>query len=83
MIDESVMEFMQRLEIEDNFAQFTRPNGWLVWINGSSVDSVSAPLPKLYARGTNSVISAGSITQAVKEKPDQVIAAVNAHGGKL
>jgi hypothetical protein len=83
MIDEAVLEFMRRLGIEDKFAQFTRPNGWLVWINGASVDSVSPPMPKLYARGTNTVISAGSWTQGVKEKTEQVIAAVNAHGGKL
>jgi hypothetical protein len=82
-INETVQGFMQRLDIEGNFAKFTRPNGWLVWINGDSVASLRAPLPGEYAAGTQAVISAGSVVQGVKEKPSDVTAAVNAHGGHL
>jgi hypothetical protein len=47
-IEESVQEFMTRLRITKNFAQLTRPNGFPVWINGSAVDSIRAPLPNEY-----------------------------------
>jgi hypothetical protein len=83
MIDESVLGFLKRLEIEGEFAQFTRPNGWLVWINGSSVSSVRAPQKGEFAPSAKSVISTDSLTQCVKEGLEQVIAAVNAHGGTL
>jgi hypothetical protein len=82
-IDETVQEFMRRLRIEDKFAQFTRPNGWLVWVNGPSVSSIRAPLRGEFARGTKTVISAGSFLQGVKETPDKVIAAINDHHGEL
>ena len=44
MIDETVPAFMRRLEIEKEFGKFTRPNGWPVWINVSSINSVRPPI---------------------------------------
>jgi hypothetical protein len=83
MIDETVSAFMHRLGVNGAFAQFTRPNGWLVWINGASVRSVR-PAPKgEFAPGAHTIVSAGSLIQCVKEKPEHVIAAIKAHGGKL
>src|SRR5262245_27195563 len=44
-ISESVQAFMTRLHITKNFAQLTRPNDFPIWINGSAVNSIRAPLP--------------------------------------
>ena len=83
MIDETVPAFMRRLEIEKEFGKFTRPNGWPVWINLSSINSVRAPIKGEYPRAAKAVIATDSLTQSVKEKREEVAAAVNAHGGTL
>jgi hypothetical protein len=82
-ISESVEAFMKRLRITKNFAQLTRPNGFAVWINGSAVVSIRAPLPNEYVVGVKTVIFADSLTQGVKESPADVTAVVNDHGGDL
>jgi hypothetical protein len=80
-ISESVVTFLTRLKIAANFAQFTRPNGSPVWINGSSVATIRSPVQGEYIPGVNTVISAAGLTQGVKEAPAAVTAALNAHGG--
>jgi hypothetical protein len=82
-ISEGVQAFMKRLRVTKNFAQLTRPNGSPVWINGSSVSSIRAPLPNEYVAGVNTVVSAGSLTQGVQETLVDVTTAINAHGGDL
>jgi hypothetical protein len=82
-ISEAVQAFMKRLGVTKNFAQLTRPNGSPVWINGSSVSSIRAPLPNEYVAGVNTVISAGSLTQGVEETLADVTTAINAYGGDL
>ena len=82
-ISESVDVFMKRLRITKNFAQLNRPNGFAVWINGSAVLSIRAPLPNEYVAGVKTVIFADSLTQGVKESPADVTVAVNDHGGDL
>jgi hypothetical protein len=82
-ISESVESFMTRLRIGKRFAQLTRPNGFAVWINGSAVVSIRAPLPNEYVAGVKTVIFADTLTQGVKESPADVTAAVNDHGGEL
>ena len=82
-ISEGVQAFMKRLGVTKNFAQLTRPNGSPVWINGSSVSSIRAPLPNEYVAGVNTVVSAGSLTQGVEETLVDVTTAINAHGGDL
>ena len=82
-ISESVQEFMKRVRITKDFAQLTRPNGFPIWINGSAVSSIRAPLPNEYVAGVNTVVFTDNLTQGVKESPADVIAAINDHGGDL
>ncbi len=83
MIAETVPAFMQRLKIKAKFARLTRPNGWPVWLRGSSVTAIRPPASGEYPPEVKSVISAGSLTQAVKEAPAAATAALNARGGNL
>ena len=82
-ISETVEAFMRRLRITKNFAQLTRPNDCPVWIDGSAVNSIRAPLPNEYVEGVNTVVFTDSFTQGVKESLADVTAAVNDHGGDL
>ncbi len=82
-ISESVQAFMTRVGITENFARLTRPNGSPVWINGSAVSSVCAPLPGEYVPDVETLVFAGSLTQGVKESPADVTKAINNHGGDL
>ena len=82
-INESVQAFMTRLKITKNFAQLTRSNGSPVWINGSAVSSIRAPLPNEYVAGVNTVVFAGSLSQGVTESLAAVTSAINNHGGDL
>jgi len=74
---------MTRLRVTKNFAQLTRPNDFPIWINGSAVTSIRAPLPNEYVAGVNTVVFTDSFTQGVMESPADVTAAVNDHGGNL
>jgi hypothetical protein len=82
-IRESVQEFLTRLRITNNFAQLTRPNGFPIWINGSEVSSIRAPLSNEFVKGVNTVVFTDDFMQGVKELPDDVVAAINEHGGDL
>lgn len=82
-ISESATAFMTRLRITKNFAQLTRPDGFPIWINGSAVSSIRAPLPDECVKGVKTVIFTDSVTQGVKEAPADVAVAVNDHGGEL
>ena len=82
-ISESVQEFMSRVRINANFAQFTRPNGSPVWINGSSVSAVRAPLQDEYISAVNALVFTSALTQGIKESPSNAMSALNAHGGDL
>jgi hypothetical protein len=82
-IAEPVDAFLARLGIAAKFAKLTRPNGSPIWINGNSVSSLRAPLPGEYVDGVATVITTGSLTQGVKESPDDTRIQLNAHGGKL
>jgi len=83
MVGETVQALMRRLKIEKDFAQLTRPNGWRVWIRGSSVTAIRPPVPGEYSAAVRSVISTNSLTQAVKEAPAEVTAALDGRGGNL
>jgi hypothetical protein len=61
--------------------KFTRPNGKAVVIDGASVRGIRAPFPGEYADGVNTVISAGRLSQGVRESLAAVKAAIRAHGG--
>jgi hypothetical protein len=83
MVGETVPAFMQRLGIEHEFARLTRPNGWPVWIRGSAVTALRAPLPGEYAPAAKTVVTTDALTQAVTEATADVTATLNAHGGDL
>jgi hypothetical protein len=76
-ISESVQDFMKRVRITKDFAQLTRPNGFSIWINGSAVSSIRAPLPNEYVAGVNTVVFTDNLTQGVRESPADVTAAIN------
>jgi hypothetical protein len=80
-INEAVPAFMARVKITAKFAQLTRPNGSPVWINGSAVSSLRAPLPGEYVAGVNAVVFTDALVQGVKESVEATTAALNAHGG--
>jgi hypothetical protein len=83
MIAETVQAFMTRLNIAQAFAQLTRPDGRPVWISGAAVSMLRAPSAGEYAPAVKTVISAGPLTQGVKEPLADAIAALNAHGASL
>lgn len=66
-INESVQDFMSRVRIKANFAQLTRANGSPVWINGSVVSAVRAPLQNEYVAAVNAVVFTSALTQGVRE----------------
>lgn len=82
-ISETVNGFLERLGLTAKFAKFTRPNSTAVWVCGSAVASIRPNLDGEYDPPVRSVISVGTITQAVCEDADAATAAIDAHGGKL
>ena len=84
---EGVDEFMGRLNLANEFAKLTRPDGWPVWIRAAAVSIVTAALPSDASLPTKkpikSIVRAGSLRQAVAETPGEAIAALNARGAKL
>lgn len=67
-IQESVQEFLSRLNIAANFVQLTGPSEVLYWINTSSAVSVCPPAMGAPV-GTNAVVWAGSTNFFVTEAP--------------
>ena len=82
-INEGVKAFIARLKIAKKLAQLTRPNSSPVWINGSAVSSLRAPLPGEYVAGVNTIVSTGALVQGVKESVEATTTALNDHGGDL
>jgi hypothetical protein len=82
-ISEGPAVFMARLAATAKFARLTRPDGSLVWISGAAVSSLRAPLAGEYPQNAHAVVFTGALTQAVQEAVATVLAALNAHGGKL
>ena len=82
-IAETVDGFLTRIGVIKTFAELTRTNGTPIWVNAKAVATVRPPLPGEYAPGAASVVTVGSLTQAVTEAPAAVVQAVNAHGGQL
>jgi len=82
-ISETVGGFLGRLGLTAKFAKLTRPNSTGIWICGSAVTEIRPPLEGEYEPPVRSVISTGTLTQAVCEDPAAATAAIDAHGGKL
>jgi hypothetical protein len=77
MTGETVHAFLTRLHVAKSFAQLTRPNGWLVWINANLVMSVRTPSAGEYPGSVGAVISVGTMTQAVTETLEHVRTALD------
>jgi hypothetical protein len=80
-IAEGVDAFLGRLGIANKFAKLNRPDGSPVWINAPGVKTLRAPLPNEYPPSARSVISVGSLTQAVTQDVPTAKAALNALRG--
>src|SRR5947207_5574865 len=63
--------------------KFTRPNGVPVTINGAAVRAVRAAFPGEYAPGVQSVITAGRMSQGVRESLTTVKSIIRSHGGAV
>jgi len=82
-IPETVDGFMTRVGIAARFAEFGRPNGSPIWISGTAVSALRAPLPDEYVAGVETVISVGKMSLGVVEDIAAVRDALNSHGAAL
>lgn len=82
-ISETVSDFLVRLAIASQFAQLTRPNGSMIWINAKAVSVIREPLPGEYIDSVHAVVVAGGLTQGVAENVPQAGSAIVAHGGTI
>ena len=82
---ESAPALVGRLGVNPPLAQLTRPNLTPVWVSGSAVSSVRAPIPtEISAPGeVNAVLNIGSLRQSVHEDVPTARQIVNAHGGNV
>jgi len=74
-----------RLGINPPLAKLTRPDLSPVWVNGSMVTSVRAPIPT-EQQGTgqvNAILQVGSLHQAVHEDMPAARGIINVHGGNI
>jgi hypothetical protein len=73
-----------RLGVNPPLARLIRPDGSPVWVNGSEVNSVRAPVPTEQGPGqVNAVLQVGSFHQAVQQDVPTARAIINAHGGNV
>ncbi len=64
-----------------NMTRLTRPDGVPVLVDAVAASSVRAPLPGEYAPSVRAVVTAGRVTQGVRESVASAKAALRAHGG--
>lgn len=81
MTSEPVADLLSRLNLTDFFAQLTRPNGDPVWIRGSAVVNLAAPIPGEHDHNVRSVVYLRFLTQAVTETMEQARLLLNASVG--
>jgi len=82
-ISETVGGFLGRMGLTAKFARLTRPNSTPIWVCGSAVSEIRPAVDGEYEPPVRSVVSVGTLTQAVCEDAAAATAAVDAHGGKL
>ncbi|HYZ42646.1 MAG TPA: hypothetical protein VE687_18770 [Stellaceae bacterium] len=82
---EAPSALVARLGVHPPLARLTRPDLTPVWLKGSAVTAIRAPLPtERQAPGSvNSVVIVGGLNQAVHETVEAARAVVNAHGGAV
>jgi hypothetical protein len=77
---EKVGDFMHRVGIADNFAQLTKPDGHLLWVNGEAVTALSLPSPRdPYVKEVRTVVELGGWNLGIKETVNQASKEINAH----
>ncbi|MEA1672406.1 hypothetical protein [Nitrospirillum sp. BR 11163] len=76
---------LARLGLAQDFARLTRPDGSALWVRGVAVSLLRPPLPtEIVPGGTaKATLLVGGSHQTVAEDVANVLAAVNACGGKL
>jgi hypothetical protein len=74
-----------RLPVHPPLARLTRPNMTPVWVKGSAVAAIRAPIStERQAPGSvNAVVILGGLQQAVLETVEAARSIVNAHGGAV
>ena len=77
---EGVEDFMHRVGITDSFAELTKPDGHLLWVNGESVTALSLPSPKdPYVKEVRTVVELGGWNVGIRETIKQATNEINAH----
>jgi hypothetical protein len=66
-----------------NMTRLTRPDGTTVMVDAVAATSVREPLPEEYAPTVHAVITAGRLTQGVRESVARAKAELRAHGGAV
>ncbi len=82
-IAERVDALLDRVAAAKNYARLTRLDGTSIWVNCTALKVIRSPLPGEYADAAKTVLSIGTLIQAVKETLVEVKLAVYSHGGKL
>ena len=87
---DEVTDLLSKLGVESSFGRLTRADGTSIWVHAPSVAAVQAmAVPDQAASCDNSinicmsVLSVGSLKQAVREKSAEAISVLNAHGAVL
>jgi hypothetical protein len=85
VIGERAEDLVARLGVTPPLAKLTRPDLSPVWVKGSAVTSVRAPVPsELQGPGeVNAVLQVSSHPQMVREDVPAVRAIVHAHGAHV
>ena len=82
---ENAAALAARLPVHPPLARLTRPDLALVWLKGSAVTALRAPITtEQQAPGSvNAVVIVGGLHQAVHETLEAARTIVNAHGGAV
>jgi hypothetical protein len=74
-----------RLGVNPPLAKLTRPNRTPVWIKGSAVTTLRAPLPteRQGPGDVNAIVILGDLHQAVREDLSTAERVLNAHGAQV
>ena len=76
--------FLTRIGVMAGFKKLTRVNATSIWLNCKRVQVIRAPVAGEYPAAANTVIPVdGTLTQAVIERPEDVVRIINSGGGSL
>jgi hypothetical protein len=82
---EQAADLVARLRLKPPLVQLTRPNNTPVWLKGSAVTTVRAPVPAERSKtGTiHAVVLLGKLRQAIREDVATAIAEIKKGGGTV